>query len=246
MGGGGGGKLTGNSKPRASSASLTRRSNSPAAGLANSGNFSFQTYQRSSFDGELDGGAKGNAYGSYGGPYQQAHGGVGGGGGSFVSDSYDQLRRNYELSHNGAVNATTLLGAANGALVPRAQSASQFRSNGGNSGTSFANSGQAGNSAYLSLRQQQSAALGYGSGGGTGDGASLLDGGINGLFPPSSMRGGGGGGGGLNRLGVNNTRGIASGGNFNYGANAAGGGLLGLSVAGKRSQRPFASWHCID
>lgn len=228
--------MGGNSKPRASSASLTRRSNSPASALANSGNFSFQTYQRPSLDGELEGGARGGAYGSYGGAYQQPSGG--GGGGGFVSDSYDQLRRNYELSRNGAVNATTLLGGS-GALVPRAQSASQFRGSGGHNNTSFAHSGPGGNSAYLSLRQQQAAMLGYGNGSGnaTGDGASLLEGGINSLFPSPSMRSGGGGGGGLNRLGVNNTRGIASGGNFNYGTTTTGTGLLGLSMAGKRANQ---------
>jgi hypothetical protein len=229
----GGSKVVGSSKPRASSASISRRSNSPAGALAGSGNFSFQTQQRIPMTVEGDGAGRSGvsaigvlAYSGY--VPNGANIGAGLSSGAYTSDSgradsYDQIRRNYELSRNGAVNATTLLGGGGGgAMIPRAQSASHFRPN--------ATTSTAGNSAYQALRQQ-AAAMGYVGGmtGLSGDSASLLEGGANSLCPPSSLRSAVTGSAALNRLGLNGARGVTNGGNYNYNAGV---GLQGLTVSG--------------
>jgi hypothetical protein len=237
----GGSKVVGSSKPRASSASISRRGNSPAGALAGSGNFSFQAQQRIPMTVEGDGAGRsgvsaigGLAYGGYAPNGANLVGGTASG--AYTSDagradSYDQIRRNYELSRNGAVNATTLLGGGGGgAMIPRAQSASHFRPN--------ATTSTAGNSAYQALRQQ-AAAMGYVGGmtGSSGDSASLLEGATNSMFPASALRSAVTGSAALNRLGLNGTRGVANGGNHNYNA---GGGLQGLSVSGSFCLLMFA------
>jgi hypothetical protein len=237
------------SKPRASSASITRRSNSKytdnPSQFGGSGSYNFPN--------QLKGG--GQAFGeptsSVGGlsnmGNNQGASSPSGIGNGFATDtgrmdSYDQIRRNYENSRNlgypagGTVNAASLMGTASAALVPRAQSASGGRPL---SAASPLTNNLTGNSAYLAMRQQTSSSLGYNSNNSAQtinylnptDTAPLLDGGMNSLFPPTSLRNATtiATNSGLSRLGLNATRGAANGGSFSY--NAAGS-LAGLTQAG--------------
>jgi hypothetical protein len=246
-GGAGASKAIAASKPRASSASITRRSNSKytdnPSQFGGSGSFNFPN--------PLKGGGQafGDPTSSAGGLYSMGNNQTGtspsGNGGGFAADagrmdSYDQIRRNYENSRNmggpsgGTVNAASLLGTASAALVPRAQSASGARPL--SAATPMTNN-LTGNSAYLAMRQQTSS-LGYNSNNGAQnmnyltptDTPPLLEGGMNSLFPPASLRNSAvATNSGLSRLGLNATRGMASGGSFSYNA---GGSLLGLTQAG--------------
>lgn len=178
-------KVFGAAKPRASSASITRRNNSkfdtPSGSLGGSGSFTVQQQQQQqvqqlrgsgAFNLDVDVASRpsnsspvnGNSYTTMNNSNSHNSGGAFAGDAGRM-DSYDQIRRNYEQSKllgagglNGGIANSNALVSGNGAFsAQRAQSASGMRP------APQSSLAASSSNAYLAMRQstQQAGAGGY-------------------------------------------------------------------------------------